>query len=265
LNPVLHIGAPKTGTSALQSFLSANRARLDFAYPPGPGDLNAARGIVTTGNAFEIARSVELDDGPAKDRLAPDTVYSSERFWSVDIDRLAAWLDGADATVVFYARPQVAQIAASFHQRVRNNGYAGAALEWFEEVKARKLYARRYLALGRNARVVARKYDRRLLRNGDIVDDFFGAIGRPIPAQAVRFADINRTSLPLPFDRAAALRIATYFEDDNARLAELLGPDFDLNADNLRAVESLTAAHGAGRRPDRGAHGGDWAQTGTGA
>lgn len=79
---VLHAGAGKTGTSAIQTWLARNQRRLErhaIFYPPPPEGLgSAAKGKITTGNA-----SLLVD-------------YTRQRRLPVPFDEAAffAWLDG---------------------------------------------------------------------------------------------------------------------------------------------------------------------------
>jgi hypothetical protein len=108
----IHMGLPKTGTSALQVFFARNHAglgRKGVAYPwPHP---KAQRGGVTTGNAAWLAMSP--DGFPADDRsdelrrllASGNVVLSSEYFSGTSAATLNALRDEAgDLRLLIYLR-----------------------------------------------------------------------------------------------------------------------------------------------------------------
>ena len=245
MKATLHIGAPKTGTSALQSFLSRNRELLPFPYPPGRGDGGQRQGRVSTGNAVDIAHA--LRDGEmerATEQLIDGGVFSSELLWTAPrLKTLCSFLETFDATVIFYARPQIEQCPAGYMQRVTNNGFTGTFEEWFDKANVRLLYARRYKMLSDVSRVIVRRYDRATLVGGDIVDDFFDAIGVPVPEGAHRFPPINQTTQPFALDDGQRETITSFYYDDNRRLDARLARDGQqpvrLNESSIRETSDV--------------------------
>lgn len=128
----LHIGAPKTGTTYLQSTLAANRTLLaghGLTYPP-----------TTSGTHFEAA--IDLIDHPWGGRLkqvrgewdtlaasalkAPhDAVISHEVLAAAtpeQVRRAHASLPGAEVHVVLTARDLARQIPAEWQETVKHRG-----------------------------------------------------------------------------------------------------------------------------------------------
>ena len=239
---ILHIGAGKTGTSSLQSFLSLNRERLPFAYPPLWADKRAAKGRETTGNFGELTRGI-LNDGDlagAVRALQPGGLFSSERLWDVPRLYMRELLAAVPARVVIYLRPQVAMLAAGYRQLYRRGGVEAPPFErYWAHARRGLLYSLKLEDVAGAREVIVRKYDRAALVGGDIVDDFFAALGLATPEGCVRPAPVNVTTEPFPFDAETARRITDWFRADNDRLARLLGRDLGLTADNERAAAEL--------------------------
>lgn len=145
---MLHIGMPKTGSSALQSILVLNRAELarqGVHYPEHSSDAEAALGNVTTGNGAPLRPLVEtrIRDrvGPegvsrARERLVEllstttaDTVlYSQEWFFQYDPDLLGE-LDslvgalGVELGVIVYVRDVAPHVESIYGQSVKRGRY----------------------------------------------------------------------------------------------------------------------------------------------
>lgn len=147
---LLHIGMPKTGSSALQSTLALNReelARQGVNYPEHISDAEAALGNVSSGNGGPLRPLIETrlreqagDEGVARarDRLietlcttAADTVlYSQEWFFQYDPDLLSE-LDslvgdlGVELGVIVYVRDVAPYVESIYRQSVKRRRYAG--------------------------------------------------------------------------------------------------------------------------------------------
>ena len=195
----LHIGAPKTGTSAIQAFLTLNRdaflAATGIYYPESRSDARVLKGKPTAGNGAKIAKLLrskrrdafdqaialtEAELGRGRERL----LLSSEGFWSIPDDAMEAFLARAsplaDVRFLFYARPQVKHVESAYLQVLGNRGFDGDIAAYFETVRPKFFVGsklERLTALAGAGKVTARKYDRKSLVGGDVIDDFVDVFG----------------------------------------------------------------------------------------
>lgn len=143
---VLHIGAPKTGSTAIERFLVDNRASLaarGFLYPAsierGFGHHDLA--LLLSGGYPDWAtpqdRTLDqlIEAVLAETRLAPEPaklVLSSENFyWLTDPIAVRSALAtlghrAADTLVVLYVRPQERVVESWYNQIVKAQGYSGS-------------------------------------------------------------------------------------------------------------------------------------------
>ncbi len=150
----VHVGGIKTGTSAVQSALAANRDALKVAglfYPPAPRatDERAARGEITSGNATRLACLVrprlrgpgfsaaqilgELDKALAEAAGRP-VLYSTEALHALkpeQIEELDAIFRerGATLKVIYYVRHLLDHSAATYCQMAKVAGLSRRAQE----------------------------------------------------------------------------------------------------------------------------------------
>lgn len=129
----LHIGRPKTGSTALQTFLHRNRDALEqqgICYPKTGLYQKASHKLslvllpeLPDYGAVEEESCEQLYDdlvSEARNSSAPAVVVSSENFWLVDPGRLPAALkDNFDVKVVAYLRRQDDVLVSSFMQEVK--------------------------------------------------------------------------------------------------------------------------------------------------
>jgi len=149
----LHIGLPKTGSSALQVWFagkSAEFAAQGLAYP-AVEDLKGARaGRITSGNAGLLARSLLPENDPlalheggrrvrqafvqALRQAGGDVLLSSEMFVAgrdctgpiVEAVRIAS-AEGFRTHLVLFARDQLSYLCALYIQRVKRHQHTGDA------------------------------------------------------------------------------------------------------------------------------------------
>jgi hypothetical protein len=215
---LLHIGAPKTGSSAIQTFLSINRAvlaeRFGVVYPEYPFDKTARLGRPTTGNGAELARlairTPPGDLGACIEALLPcvrsdaTVVLSSELLWPMEEPTIHALREAfapfGEFRVLFYAGGQARLLASGYWQSVKNHGRKNPFPEYARERGGAFEYARR-LALFRRVLgdegVTLRPYVRTAFPEGDIVLDFLASLGVPQDAAAcleLPRNDVNATA-----------------------------------------------------------------------
>lgn len=144
---ILHVGQPKTGTSALQTWFVHNRSHLrdlGVNYPPHASDAAALKGKVVSGNGVGI-HTVFVSDAVLANQGAqrgdvnafanqidasghPTTVFSTEALWKLDPDSLArarTALDqrGIRLEVVAYVRDIAGHALSLYGQAVKRHKY----------------------------------------------------------------------------------------------------------------------------------------------
>ncbi|WP_146195172.1 hypothetical protein [Pararhodobacter marinus] len=201
MRAIVHIGAPKAGSTAIQSNIRDNRQELSdqgfFCYWPsrGPNDralserFEAAKGPrppqvqhafekipdpVSWSNACwrELAEQVARSDHDF-------AIISSEHFFNTPdpnglLDALSGIFD--DLTLVVYLRDPVEQYNSHLNQLIRG----GARFRNLKTPVAYQYYAYSHLPamlekIG-SEKVVARNFSRKHLKNGDVADDFFDVV-----------------------------------------------------------------------------------------
>lgn len=205
---ILHIGAHKTGTTALQQSLKVNRALLAaagaaYVSSPDAAQLHSYLGFANRDSLFpEGFRSLDAD--ALADRLAAaddrgvtqDLVIASSENFSFFFERSAiAALKGAlqrhfdDIRIVSYLRRQDRHAFSHHQEGAKANrraegdlwGHALNALPTPSSRQALYLDYDRRLGLWADEfgddRLTLRVYDRALMKDGDIVTDFLALVG----------------------------------------------------------------------------------------
>lgn len=185
----LHIGLHKTGTSSLQSFLSANRPVFEaggYAIPQA-GWLDGAHHNIP----LEILRKPKFDAALGGLQAAlpqidsqPNALLSSEEFEFLDLSgvkQLREGLGDRPVGVIVYLRRQDALIASTYAQQIK----MGARLGSFEDYVTSSLYHPRFdlfMLLMRWSHVFGREAVRAGViceeTSGDrLFDDFMAKLG----------------------------------------------------------------------------------------
>ena len=263
---ILHIGAWKTGSSAIQLFMSEAQEALR-----AHGAATFADASSKDGQQLMLRRLCEPDEEAAK--LVAEIegfkaagvqtfVLSNEHFWPLPMhsiqkmgERLGAISD--DVRVLIYIRPQdemwrslYAQQAKKFYVRT------GAAL-WGTNDFLPSVFAERALhyhqtlqlfadVFGQEA-IAVRHYDRGAFAGGDIVTDFLSFLGLDWTKFERRDRDVNRSAgwKGVAFAIWLADEVATAFRERNPREA--------LNLTYFRTVSYLARKFDDGDWFGRGA------------
>ncbi|WP_226688582.1 hypothetical protein [Ruegeria arenilitoris] len=203
----LHIGMPKTGTTALQAYVRQNKAPLaDVGLHyleagrrrlEGSGRLAISHNII----AFRINQTNESMD-PFRALMATEyeahsdqtCLVSSEMFYSCDLNKLAqvfAEIPSRDLRITYYCRRYSDFFEADYKQRAKNGRMGTSASEYVRDRLAKikndpdtftfsaKLDQIRQAFPG--VTIVPMMYDRAQMIQGHIVDDFMSRIGVPLP------------------------------------------------------------------------------------
>lgn len=210
----LHIGTPKTGTTAIQEFCRLNGRALEkrgFCYPGFPSDY-----ALPNGRFLRWWIGTEKKEDPRDllrawqgkmERLArlfrryPNIILSEEMLWCVPESRRSdlwgklkeeADARGFDVRVIVYLRRQDQFLTSYWAEQVKScwGGGTWSKMRW-EDVLARagsyswldycaKLEG--IAAYFGRERIDVRIYERERFPGGDIIADFMGALGLPLEA-----------------------------------------------------------------------------------
>ena len=179
---ILHIGSPKTGTTALQSFLNLNEDALREA---GVNYMRSARThishnplptAITKNNADELLDAIfaEYAESPG------DThILSSEILFRIIVARKLrrSFPEEMRKTtkVICYLRSQDSYVEVMYKQLLKNGRIAADRGAFLQSIRPRLNYTGildAYAEIFGQANVIARPFAREQLVNRDIVDDF---------------------------------------------------------------------------------------------
>lgn len=208
----LHIGATKTGTSALQSALVRNRdwlAAHGVDYPPAFSDKLAARHKITSGNGMRLAKAVNpgLRFFPGTDPIEalratveiavgskhPIVVFSSEHLMTFKLHlamqlQAALTMRGMGLHVHFWIRNIAAHALSTYNQLVKRHRYTQPFAVFAQSAYNPRFYTailRAIAAAGRD-NVTVTSYDRH--RAG-----LFAALCRDLGVVDTGFEEVTTT------------------------------------------------------------------------
>lgn len=214
---ILHIGMPKTGTTAIQEFLAARRKELldlGVVYPAvatnhGPflcrcveagadarqRERRRVKRRVTVGFEPEVER--ERLESILRSNPGETVVFSGEILSALEeeeVERLRALLEpsGARVRVLLYVREPLAYAASMMQQRLKNGKRLGRRPSCSNADES----FRKYAAVFGEENVEVRLFDRSRFPDGDVTGDILEAIGLEpgaIPGGTDRdFRSVNR-------------------------------------------------------------------------
>lgn len=182
----LHIGSQKTGSTAIQSMLSAQADRMEglgFILPKFKGANQAHNRL-----AQEIARgrSTDLLDGlyqTVRDNPDRTVIVSSEMIFRPQIlHRLFDTMPediAAQTKVLCYLRRQDQYIESLYKQKLKNRRCADDPWQFWESNKDEADYIGMLDIVARavgDEKVIARVFNRAFLEGGDVVADFLAQL-----------------------------------------------------------------------------------------
>lgn len=219
MRAVVHIGAPKAGSSAIQDAIRANRAALAgqgiYAYHPRRGPVARALstryerspvlppqvrrqlGETTEARDWSEACWQDLAETVRTERPAV-TLLSSEHFFN--LPRVGAFMRDLreifdEIDVILYIRDPVDQFCSVLGQQIRDGRRLEALWTPNDFVYYGYSDPRGFLDAVGQDRMTVRNFDRTNLSGGDVVSDFFEVlgrcVGRPVEAPAARPARSN--------------------------------------------------------------------------
>jgi hypothetical protein len=185
----LHIGSPKTGTSALQYFLLQNckvLAKKKFHYPLHEVDPNG----ISSGNARPLIEAAKKDVKQARNLILdilnttlPNVILSSEYFYFFKdgkIETLKELLAPADTKVIVYLRRQDSMLMSVYHQQIKRHGRTTQMDTWFYENYTQKRYTYKqvnnWAQFFGKGNMIVRPYEKQQFVGGTIFSDFLNLL-----------------------------------------------------------------------------------------
>lgn len=179
---VIHAGLHKTGTSAIQRFLSAHRDELGnvgFFYPPTePFDAHhrfASRLNITKTNLPEAIKDVNRTLTALRDMSEHNTLLISSEMFCESVDpRSFKYIDNIfeEIEFIFYVRRQDELIESAYNQQVKQNGESRLITEYtpyFQDIYSHLKWFESNIP---RCKVRTFIYDKSQLVNQNVVDDF---------------------------------------------------------------------------------------------
>lgn len=209
---VLHIGAWKTGSSAIQHFMAASRNVLRAHGVAAPKDASDADG---RNRVLRRLCGTDADAGPLIEEIAElkasgvgTLVVSNEHYWplpAADIQRIGERLKpvAEEIEILIYIRPQEEMWRSLYAQQAKKFRVKSGAALWGNADFLPPVFAERavhyHKTLGLFARVFGqeavsvRLYDRARFTGGDVVTDFLSYLGLDWTEFEREGRDINRS------------------------------------------------------------------------
>ncbi len=223
---VLHLGMPKTGSSALQVFLARNHASLlarGVDYLPIGEFALGVNGRISAGNGAYLARTLLAPESPARipeperhraefhaaiaRSSARIGIVSSELFIDARRDALAALISalgerGVTVKALYYIRRHDQFLASAYMQQVKRHGctdspeaYTRVAYRQHPFLKYRSFYG--YLSEMFGAEnILCRTYEGTVMQGDGLFRDALATLGIAADHLAFEVPDINTSLTP---------------------------------------------------------------------
>ena len=139
----LHIGAGKTGTSALQSHFVLNKEHLkknNYYYPTVKNESKAKELKITAGNGVELAQllmkkecntkaiqslaSKYIQDADGKDIIISSEILMLFQPECAKVFKEAGNMSGYEIVVIYYVRAIADHLLSSYHQQLKRHVYS---------------------------------------------------------------------------------------------------------------------------------------------
>lgn len=263
---IVHIGRPKTGTSALQMFLLRNQSyldHLDYAYLNYENKVNSnfpfrrcspsIYNKLDNKNKLLAINEAKLfvEESIKNDKVA---IISSENISNFEKEVFNNIFDGYDVQIIAYVRNEIDFFASSYAQYIHANW---VDLDFSDYLSDRRIHSSmndsylRKIATFKNKKIIVRKYDKDALEHQDIREDFIvNVLGLDLDKTHFDFtSDTNSnpslTDAVIEFKRELVRRSNKEFSDKKfykpfAQLSEIYGSKYKFPMDQkIRILKRL--------------------------